>query len=191
MPLQEIDEAELVALRRNNTLLARALGDTKSREQVLTALKIANPDLPVPELDAKAPVIAEINGLKNELAEFRKSAEEERAARVAEKRQAELNAKWSAGQAKAKSQGYSGDGLSELEKFMEEKGIFDHDIAIPAFERLHPPATPVSPTGNRFDFFAKQPSENGDENMKRLWAGDDEGFLQGAISDTLKQARGL
>lgn len=187
--MTEVDEAELVALRRNSTLLDRAM-NSKAREQLLRALKVGTPDLPVPEIDAKEPVMEAIGQVNTSIAEMRKLIDDDKAAREDEKRMAKLNAQWSAGRVKAAKEGYDGDALKALEDFMQEKGIAEHEIAIPAFERMHPPSAPIISSSNKFDFFNKPNADSSDQLMKKLWSGDSDGFLNDSINQTLKEMRG-
>lgn len=189
MAMTEIDEAELVSLRTNNNLLAVAMANPKAREQVLRGLKTAKPDLPIPELDAKEPVLEELRNFGKSITELRDEFKADKEARSDAERMGKLQALWADGRQKASKEGYAGESLQALEKFMEENGVASHEIAIPAFERLHPAPAPVANSTGKFDFFARKADDN-DKTMKMLWDGDSDGFLNNAIGDTLKQMRG-
>ena len=47
------------------------------------------------------------------------------------------------GRAVARQEGYTDEGLRDLEQFMQDNGIADHALAMPAFERANPPPEPV------------------------------------------------
>lgn len=188
--MAEIDESELASLRSVSSLFGGILKNKDARKLLLSARKIVEPEAVIPELDAAEPVLAEVKKIADSVSELRKSFDEKEAERTREANEAKISAQWNKGQSLALKSGYIGDSLKALEDFMKEKGIFDHEIAIPAFERLHPQQQPVTPTGNRFDFQKVRGSRDDDANMKRLFAGDDEGFLDSAISDTLKDLRG-
>ncbi len=72
---------------------------------------------------------------------------------------------------------------------MEKNGVADHEVAIPAFERLHPPPEPVVSGGARWNFFDQAAGAN-DEAMKALMGGNDEAFLSMALPTALKEGRG-
>lgn len=187
MGMIELDETEVMALRRNSELLNKTL-NSKGREQLLRALKTANPDLSVPEIDAKEPVMEALGQVTSSMAEMRKMIEDDKASRENEKRMEKFQSQWSEGRQKAAKQGYAGDSLEALEKFMEEKGVAEHEIAIPAFEKMHPPAAPVNNTSGKFDFFARKAEDN-DVLQKKLWSGDPS-YLEDAVGQTLREIRG-
>lgn len=185
----EIDEIQYKALMQHQKFLTDALGNPKSRALLLKAQKELNPNTPIPELDAKDAVMEEVTGVRSALEELKKQMAEESAKRAEAEASGKLAAQWSAGRQKANKAGYEGEALESLEKFMEEKGIADHDIAIPAFEKFHPErAQPVASSANHFDFFNRSKA-NDDKLYKQLWDGDIEGFTDAAVTDTLKQMR--
>lgn len=191
MPQVEIDENQLMTLQRNTQLLANALQSPKARDTLLRALKAGNPDLPIPEIDAKEPVLEELNKLREEMSAFKGEMTAAEAKREEEKQQSQLQAKWQKGRDLAQKNGYVGDGLEELEKFMEEKGVADHEIAIAAFERLHPPQKPVESTSGRFNLFEKPSEENKllEDYLKQ--GANNEGMFEAAVDQELRKIRGM
>lgn len=191
MALAEIDEAELASLRGVAAIFNKTLG-SKEREKLLRAVKGANPDLPIPELDARAPVDAEISGVKDEMKAFREEIAKDRADRKAESDRAQLTTQWNAGRSKARKLGYSGESLDELEKFMEEKGVADHEVAAAAFEKMHPKAQPVSNPTNKFNIFG-QP--NADDTISKSIVDMRDGKIDGdqqldfSINEVLREMR--
>lgn len=186
----EIDEVELVALRNAAKLLNTSL-QGKGREQLLRAIKMDNPTLPIPELDARAPVDEAMNGIRDDMKALRDQISAEKTAREDAENRAKLANQWNEGRSKANKMGYTGESLEALEKFMEEKGVADHEVAAAAFEKLHPQATPVVSQSGRFsnDFFSRKIEES-DHLNKMLFSGDFDGHLNGAIDQTLKDIRG-
>lgn len=190
MAMVEFDETELQALQRNSKLMAGALANPKSRELVLKALKAADPNLPIPELDAKEPINQEISAIRDDFKAMRDEIKADRESRENESRQNKMQAQWNEGRSKVQRQGYVGDALESLEKFMEEKGVADHEIAAAAFEKLHPQTKPVNNGNNKFDFFNRNSDKNS-ERLNDLWkTGDENAFLGPAIDEVLKQERG-
>lgn len=188
MAMQEIDETELVALRNNSSLLAKAMANPKAREQVLRGLKAANPDLPIPELDAKAPMMEELEGFGKTLKEMRDEMKADKEAREQEKNLAKLQTQWGEGRSKVARQGYAGESLEALEKFMEEKGVADHEVAAAAFEKMHPVSKPVEYNSGKFDFFARKIDDN-DALQKKLW-NNDPSYIDDATDQVLRELRG-
>lgn len=187
MPMIELDETEVIALRNNSTLLSKALANPKAREQVLRGLKAANPDLPIPELDAKVPMMEELEGFGKTLKEMRDEMKAEKDARESEKNMAKMQAQWGEGRSKVAKQGYAGESLEALEKFMEEKGVADHEVAAAAFEKMHPAAKPVENNSGKFDFFARKIDDN-DALQKKLW-NNDPSFVDDATTQILREMR--
>lgn len=189
MPMIEIDENELAGYRNVTKALQTMLAHPEARRLVQQAQKTVNPNSVIPEIDAAKPVLDAVGALRKEF-EDDKKAREEAAAKAEEDRKVKtLKETWERGREAAKAQGYTKEGLESLEKFMEERGVADHEVAIPAFERLHPQAKPVETASNRFDFFNAR-KHDGDEAMKMLLEGNDEGFLATTIPQVLADVRG-
>lgn len=190
MALVEIDDATLAAQQQVVSTMQKLLNNPKTRRQILQAQKELDPNLVIPELDVAEPFRGEISEVRSTLAELQKSLAEERAEREAREARAQLQERWNSGRSKLRANGYTDEGMSEVEKFMEEKGIADHEIAAAAFERLHPPSEPVRSVGsNRFDIF--EPENRSSEHMKALFANPDDSMaLDALINDTLRQVRG-
>lgn len=190
MALIEIDEGELTAHRRVTEAMNRLLNDPRTRRKVLEAQKTLDPNVSIPELDAHEPIRGELGEVKTALADIAKQFADDRAEREARESRAQLQSRWDAGRGKLRANGYTDEGLAEVEKFMESHGVADHTVAAAAYERLHPPVEPVRSTGgNRFDLFDAE-TRGGDE-MKALFNNPDDAMaLDGLINDTLRQVRG-
>lgn len=183
----EIDEAELTGLKNVAALFNKTLNG-KGREKLLRALKEGSPELPIPELDAKDPILEEMRKVTSSVDDLKKQIEDEKTKREEEKNLAALQTKWNDGRAKVARQGYSGDSLTALEKFMEDNGVADHVIAAAAFEKLNPTPKPVDSTSGKFDFFTQR-ADDSDKLSKKLWSNDPT-YLDDAISQTLRDLRG-
>lgn len=189
--MAEIEEAQLVNYKTLADFVQRGLANPKTRSLLKQAEKELFPDRAVPEVDAKAEVMEEMAKLREQQANFIKEQEEREAKRKEEEGKANLGRQWQTGQQKARAAGYTDDGLKALETMMEERGIFDHEIAMPFFEKLHPPPEPTTVgSGQGWNFFEKPSDGPLKEAMDALLEGHDEAFLQAAIPDALKEARG-
>ena len=190
MSLVEIEDTELASYKQVTNVMQQMLNNPKTRRQILEAQKTLNPNMVIPELDAAEPLREEFAKLNSRLDEFATSQAADKAEREKEKRMSELQSRWDRGRAGLRSSGYTDEGLTEVEKFMEEKGIADHEIGAAAFEKLHPAHEPIKATGgNRFDIF--EPADRTSEHMKALCENpDNEMALNAAINDTLRVARG-
>jgi len=190
MPLVEIDEAQLGAYKQVTEEVNRLLSNKDARRMLLQAKKLVDPNVMIPELDAAEPLRAEQSALAEKLDKIEQRMAEAETKRAEAERLRELNTQWERGRSRLRSNGYTDEGLSEVEKFMEEKGIADHEVAAAAFERLHPPAEPArSVSNNRFDLFSAD--DRSSDHMKALLANpEDPMALDSIINDTLRQVRG-
>ena len=190
MALVEIDDGELANYKQVTGVMQQMLNNPKTRRKILEAQKELNPNTVIPELDAAAPVMDELKSFREALAADKAEREAEKAEREKEKRMNALQGQWDKGRSMLRANGYTDEGLSEVEKFMEEKGLVDHEIAAAAFEKLHPPTEPVRAVGgNRFDIFDAGSRTN--EHTKALFENPDNDMaLNALVTDTLRSVRG-
>jgi len=189
MPAVEIDEAELVKLQSIAKSLNAMMGNPDSRKKILEAQKITNPNAVIPELDVTKGINDELGAVRKELKDLAKSLSDDKAEREERVKRQELEARWEKGRLAAQQSGYTKDGLEALEKYMVDKGIADHEVAMPAFERLNPPARPVESSGQNFDVF--QTIQNTSDEMKKLVEshGQDRGAMSNLINKALTDVR--
>ena len=190
MALVEVDETELAAHRQVTATMNKLLNNPKTRRQILQAQKDLNPELVIPELEATVAVQGEVSKLAERLDAMAKAQDDERAERVKADRLAKLQGDWDKGRSKLRAQGYTDEGLTAVEKFMEDRGIADHEVAAAAHEKMFPPSEPIkSVGGNRFDIF--EPENRSSDHMKALFENPDNPMaLDALVNDTLRQARG-
>ena len=190
MALVEIDESELEAHKKVTASLNALLSNPKTRRKVLEAQKELNPGLVIPELDAAEPFNAALSEITNAVKSLADSVTADREKAAERERLQELNGKWNQGRNKLLKSGYTDEGLAAVEKFMEERGVADHEVGAAAFEKLHPPQEDIRPVGgNRYDIFSVE--DRSSEQMKALMENpNDELSLNGLINDTLKSIRG-
>jgi hypothetical protein len=185
--MPEISDAQLAEFQNVDAFVRRALGSPKHRRRVLEIQKDFHPETAIPEIDESEPLRDEIRNLRSDWEKER----EERAAkdneREEQQRISQLSSRWTAGQTFARKKGYADEGLGKLEKFMEEQGILNHEAAIPYYEQLNPPPSPARSSGPGWDFFGPQPPDTPD--LKLLFDGHDEQWLNQVIPDTLNRVR--
>ena len=143
----EIDEAELATHRGLTAALNGMLANPKSRSLVLQARKIADPNAHVPEVDAAAPIIGEMQRIREEMAAERKARKEEAEKAAEERAIATAQATLDKQEAQLRTAGWRDDGIAAVRKHAEERGIFDLEVAAAHFEKLNPPPEPVTPNG--------------------------------------------
>lgn len=188
MAIVEIDEAELMNYRNIAGSVQKMLANPQTRAKILEAQKIINPNAVIPEIDSAKPVLDAVSKISEEVQALKKQREEDAAETKKEKAMADLHAKWDAGRAHARRAGYTEEGIQALEAFMEENGVADHKIAMPAFERLNPPQSAIDNTASgKFDIFSGV--KNDGEDTKMLLEGNEQQFLNKRIQDTLSGLR--
>jgi hypothetical protein len=188
MALVEIDEAELAAKNRVVNWVNGALADPKTRKKALQLAKERDPTFTAPELEQDALIDDRLGKFETRILtalEARETREQERD--LASQKTA-MEQRWLTGRKAARDAGHSDEGIAKLEEFMETNGIIDHGLALPAFERLHPPPEPVATGDNRWGFFDVKTTESPD--LKPLFEGRDEDFLRTQIAATLAEVRG-
>jgi hypothetical protein len=190
MAVREIDEAELLSAQAVVRSVNQMLGNPAARKMLLQARKAADPTAVIPEIDAAAPVQAEV-------AEIRKLIAEDQAARAKERSDAEqqrvlddFRRGWEAQKATLRASGWRDEGIAEIEKHAQERGIGDLEIAAAHWEKLHPPAEPVQPNGSGSWGFFDEPQQD-DVFIKKMFdsRGDDESALNAEISAALRDHR--
>lgn len=187
----EVDETELLNSRGVVATVQAMMRNPESRRRVLEAQKIVNPDAVIPELDAAKPYVAELKTIGESVSALNKRLDDEAAAREAEKRTNAFASAWEEQKANLRAQGYSDEGIAKIEEHAKTEGIPSLRAAAADFDRLHPPAAPVSPGGyNTWDFF-KAPADD-DTDMKKLLEsrGEDEGLIRNMVDKTLVDIRG-
>jgi hypothetical protein len=189
MPV-EIDETEYTNLRNIAGTMQKMLANPKTRSKVLEAQKIINPDAIIPEIDSTKPVFEKIDAVSEQVGKLAQQLADEKQAAKEEKQRAALEASWEKSRQKAVKAGYTSEGVEALEKYMIEKGVVDHEVAMPSFERLHPPETLVTHSADRFDAFTGLMPTDDKDDTKLLLEGNETGFMNKRIKDTLAAVRG-
>ena len=190
----EVDESQF----RNNEALrqtvARMLTNPQARKLMHQAQKIVDPNVVIPEIDAAAPIQAELAALRQatatELAEIKRQREEDRVARENEAVRSRLDNQWMAGRNSLREQGVLDEAIAEIEKIMVDKGIVDHDIAAAYYQKLNPPVTPIA-SGGFGGFGAAMPEASDNDAIKELWdtRGESDRALDKLINASISDQR--
>ncbi len=188
----EIDEQDLLAKDGVINQVQAILNNPEGRKLLLHAQKKVNPKLQIPEIDQQDAIAAALEAQAKQFNErfdkLDKQRNEDNERAVTER----VTKKWNDGQAFVRGQGYTDDGLKAVEDFMQKNTIADHEIALAAFEKFHPEATPIaSPGPTAFDFFNPPANDDGSFMKSMLETqGNDERALNTEISKTLAELRG-
>lgn len=185
--MPEISEQEFAEFQNLSTWLRRGLGNTSTRRKILEVQKALNPQTAVPELDEANPLHQRLDQLSEEVRAEREAREESERSRQENERLRSLQGRWGEGRNLAKKRGFSDEGVQKLEEFMEQHSIGSHEAAIPYYEQVNPPPRPAVSHGSRWDFFG--PQQDAGLDLAPLFAGNDEQWLDHAVTDTLNKVR--
>jgi len=167
MPIAEIDEVELLRLRRQDQTVHALMANPKAKRKVLEAYREHDPNARIPELDAEAAAAAPVNELSKTVADLRKEIADDKAEREKKIRLDALSSTVDGGMAKLRRSGWTDEGLDEVRKLMDEKGILDPEIAAAYYEKQHPPQTPATPSGVGGWNFVEN-VQDGEADLKKL-----------------------
>lgn len=193
--MPEIDESQLANYRTLQEFVQRGLAHPEGRKLLKQAEKLLYPDRAVPEVDAAAEVRAEVDAKLKTLDEKMAALDAAEAKRKEEEGKATLARQWQGGRDLLRAGGYTDEGVTAVEKLMEERGIFDHEAAAALHEKMHPPPEPTTVGGSTaWNFFEKPADEGPLKNaLAALVEGTDlqgESFLNAAIPLALREVRG-
>src|SRR5215469_2837286 len=118
--MPEIDETELADLRRLRGLAETINKNPKARALLQQAAEIAVPDQVGPETMLRREFNESINSIREELQKDREARATEHAEREKNDNLAKLEARWARGRQAARTAGYTDEGLTKLEKWMED-----------------------------------------------------------------------
>lgn len=194
----EVDEAEynqMVALRG---VASKIVANPAARRRLEEAHKLVDPNAATPLLDQEAQTSAPIKELEkkfnDEVAALKKEREDEKRDQTL----ASIAGKQEAAFARLKSQQhYTDEGVEQIRKLMETKGLLDVDDAVAIFERANPPPTPATPsgiTGDKWNF-ADVSDPGTDKAISDLIASKGEGSVADLVvgrmaNETLMAIRG-
>ena len=147
MATVELDEVELQRLQKQDRTVHALMANPKAKKKIFEAYKDVVPDARIPELEMEAAAKAPVEALEKEFKDFREQVEKDKAERDKNDRLNALNGTVESGMAKLRRAGWTDDGLTEVRKLMDERGILDPEIAAAYYEKQHPPQNPVTPSG--------------------------------------------
>lgn len=191
MPTAEVDETELLSLRRLQGVASKIVANPKAKALLEQAHKLVDPNAPTPTLDQEKtvaePLQAALKRVDDLAAEMKKDKEErERADQLSR-----LNANVEAGFAKLRSDGWQEDGIKKVDELMKEKGILDPIIAAAYIEKSMPKPEPATPSGSGAWNFIDG-VQDGEADLKKMIEskGNNESLADKMARDALNEIRG-
>ena len=193
MPTVDIDETELLRLRRLNDTVNSMTRSPSAKRKLLEALKDVHPDDPaVKELEKPDPTEDRFTKLERELAEERQARADSDAEREKNTKLDSIRREQDAGFAELARAKWTPDGIAKVKAVMEEKGILDVAIAAKWIESQMPPADPVTPGGYGAWNFSDAMAGESDVDLKKLIEskGENEGLLRKMAGEAIMEVRG-
>lgn len=189
--LVEIDEAELLRLRRMEGTLGAIVKNKGARKQLAAALKVVNPEDPLAkEADVVDPDEQRFIDQQKEIEALKKSMADDKSEREHNSKLDSIKAEQERAFAMLRDDQWTQEGIDKVRKVMEDKGILDVAIAAKWVESQMPPQNPISPTSNSLAHFLNPPKE--DEDVKKLWEtrGENDSLLMKMAGEALSDIRG-
>lgn len=160
MATVELDEVELQRLQKQDRTVHTLMANPKAKRKILEAYKDVDPNARIPELEVEEAARAPVQALEKTVSELQQTITKDREDRDNEKRLSALNGSVESGIAKLRRAGWTDDGLAEVRKLMDERGILDPEIAAAYYEKQHPPQNPANPSGVGGWNFMEAPAED-------------------------------
>lgn len=189
----EVDETEYAASQQVVRIFSEMLANPDARKKVLEAKKTVRPNEAIPEIDAAKPGFEAIDRLSKDFSDFRAELAKEKADREAAEKTAKFQSEWNASKEALKADGWLDDGIANIEKLAQERGIPDLEAAALLYRKLHPEPSPVEPSGyGRFAMFEMPSDADPQSYMKKLveTRGDSEAVLDAEIRAAINEVRG-
>jgi hypothetical protein len=166
MPLVEVDSGEFEQAKASKTLLDKMGNNPKLRHKFLGLVKELNPDANIPEIDAAAPIMAEVAEARKTAAEIRAEIEKDREERKKEREQTQFSAFMENGRKYLQEHGYTQEGIASIEKLMAERGLPDYKTALLVHRDENPDPEPAIPTHFGRMWNLPEPSSDKDTTTK-------------------------
>ena len=191
MPTVEIDEAELLNLRRLQGVASKIVANPKAKALLEQAHKVIDPNAPTPTLDQEKIVAEPMQAALKRVADLEEQIKKDKEEREQADKLSRLNATVESGFAKLRADGWQEDGIKKVDELMKEKGILDPIIAAAYIEKSMPKADPVTPTGTGSWNFIEG-VQDGEADLKKLIdsKGNNESLADKMARDALNEIRG-
>lgn len=191
MAAVEIDEVELLRLQKQDKTVHALLANPKAKRKIFEAYKEHDPNVRIPELEVEEAARAPVMELEKKFEALTKELGEERAKREQAEKLGQLNGAIDSGMANLRRAGWTDEGLVEIRKVMDEKGILDPEVAAAYYEKQHPPQEPVTPRGHGGWNFVEN-VQDGEKDLQALLnsKGQSESLADKMARETLQELRG-
>jgi hypothetical protein len=158
MALIELDDRELSRLRQIEVdhkdaanwrqSWGQVLADPKTKMQAWRAFREKFPNVPIPELDtvdaASAPILAQLEELKKQIAEDKEAAAKEKAEREESEKKTRVSESMAVAHRRLRSEGWDDEGIKAVEELMVQRNIGDYDVAAAFLRSQMPKPAPLN-----------------------------------------------
>lgn len=191
MPQVEVDEVELMNLRRLSGVAAKMMQHSEGRKLIEKAQKLVDPNAPTPTLDQEAAAFAPVQKMQEQIDALQKKLDDEKAENEKNTRLSDLARRETEGLSKLKSDGWTQEGIEGVKKLMEDKGILDPLDAAAIFEKQHPQPAPATPSGHGAWGFMDN-VQDGEKDLKSLIdsRGESNQLIDRMAREALAEVRG-
>ena len=189
--MPEIDENELIQLRRLQGVAAKITANPKAKKLLEQAYKEVEPNAPTPTLDAERQIQEPLAEANKRIAALEAEQKKDRDDRENASKLSQLNDAVEKGFAALRADGWQEDGIKKVDELMKEKGIIDPLIAAAYIEKQHPKQDPVTPSGSGSWNFIDS-VQDGEADLKKLIEskGQSEPLADKMARDALTEIRG-
>ncbi len=193
MPVVEIDENELLRLRRLGETVSAMYKTPSAKRQLLGALKEVRPEDPaVKELDKPDPTESAIAEVRKEAADLRKQIEDDKAERENNSRLDAIKREQDTAFDALRRERWTEEGIAKVKAIMQEQGIASVAIAAKWIESQMPIQQPATPSSGGWNFMDGVSAAEGDADLRRLieTKGENEGLLRKMAGEAISEIRG-
>ena len=190
--LVEIDEADLLRLRRVDNVVREMERNPSAKKKLLNALKDVRPDDPaVKGLERPDPTEQRFTAQEETINALKKQIEDDKAERERQDKLGRLQADQDRAFEALRAEKWTEDGIAKVKKVMEDKGILDVAIAAKWVESQMPPQSPLSPIGTGAWNFMDQVND-GEADLKKLieTRGENDSLLRKMAGEAISELRG-
>ena len=191
MAVQEIDEVELMRLRKQDATVHALMANPKSKRKIFEAYKEHDPNARIPELEMEAAARQPVEALEKTVSDLQKQIADDKAEREKSAKLASLSGTIDEAKRRYKQAGWFAEDIEKVEKLMEEKGTTDFDLAAAYYEKMNPPQQVATPRGTGGWNFVDQ-VQDGEADLKKLieTRGASETLADKMARDALNEIRG-
>ena len=190
----EFDEVELQRLQKQDRTVHALMANPQAKKKIFEAYKVVEPNARIPELEMEEAAKAPVMQLEKTVKELQEQIAADKSEREKQLKLDALTGNMERGFTKLRRDGWLDDGIDNVRKLMDEKGILDPEDAAAIYLAKHPPQAPATPSGTGSWNFMEPAADDGDSYTKALMssksAADNEQLAMNEARKALNEFRG-